>query len=130
MNRHLAAIRRFWWWLVREELAVRNPADYVTVLKVPHRLPSHLSIPERERLLEVLARPLPPHIKQQFPSSRKWTRTWRRDHALIATTLLCGLRVEELSTLRVADVDLDSGVLRVIGKGNKQRECVVIPGSP
>ena len=51
----------------------------------------------------------------------------RRDYALVATALLCGLRVSELASARVADLDLEGGVLRVIGKGDKQRECVVVP---
>jgi integrase/recombinase XerD len=126
VNRHIHALRTFWRWMQREEIVTRNPAADVALLKAPRRLPVYLSIAEQERLLGVLALPFPPRHKSRYPSDLKWTRTWRRDHALIATALFCGLRVGELSTLRAADVDLDAGVLRIVGKGDKERECVII----
>jgi len=51
----------------------------------------------------------------------------RRDHCLVCTGLYCGLRVEELATLKVYDVDLEAGVLRVVGKGDKERELYIVP---
>ncbi len=112
-NRHLHAVRTLWEWLIREELAARNPAAGVALLKLGRRLPRGLPLADQERALG----PLPPGV----------TLAQRRTHAIVATGLLCGLRVNELSTLRLEDVDLDAGVLRVVGKGNKERECVIIP---
>jgi integrase/recombinase XerD len=51
----------------------------------------------------------------------------RRDYALIATALLCGLRVSELVSVQVTDLNLEAGTLTVVGKGDKQRECPVVP---
>ena len=52
----------------------------------------------------------------------------RRDHALVATALLTGLRCSELANLQLAHVNLDAGRLRVVnGKGHKERELPVIP---
>lgn len=113
VNRHLHALRAFWRWLIREGFALANPTVEVPSLPRPTRLPNYLSIPEQESVLTELA--------------KDPTLLGRRDYALVATALLCGLRVSELATLKVEDVDWEAGVLRVIGKGNKQREAVIIP---
>jgi integrase len=82
-------------------------------LREPKRLPKYLTIPDQERVLATLA------VDR--------TLIGLRDYALIATGFFCGLRVAEFAGLRREDVDLDAGLLGVIGKGDKQRECVVIP---
>ncbi len=112
-NRHKYAIGEFFKYLRREGVTLSTPTADVLPLKQPKRLPKYLTIPEQERILRVLA-------EDRTPAGR-------RDYALIATGLFCGLRVSELVTLRVEDVDLDAGVIRVIGKGDKQRECVIFP---
>jgi integrase/recombinase XerD len=112
-NRHRYAIGQFFRWLVREGVAPRNPIDVTFALKQPKRLPGYLTIPEQERVLAALA-------KDHTPAGL-------RNLACVALGLLCGLRVSELATVRLVDVDLEAGVLRVIGKGDKQRECVIVP---
>jgi site-specific recombinase XerD len=113
-NRQIHALRTFWKWMLREALTTRNPAADVFLLKAPRKLPNYLSIAEQEKVLATLA-----------------TRTdlvGRRDHALVATALLTGLRCSELSNLELAHLNLDGGVLRVVeGKGQKDRELPVIP---
>lgn len=112
-NRHLHALRTFWRWLIREGFTLANPAADVESLKTPERLPRFLPVPEQERCLTELA--------------KDGTLLGRRDHALIATLLLCGLRCSEVAGLKVEDVDLEAGMLRVIGKGNKQRPGEIVP---
>lgn len=112
-NRHRYAIQTFFRFLRREGLATVNPVEGTSPFKQSQRLPKYLTIPEQERVLAALA---------EDTSLRG-----RRDLALVATALLCGLRVGELAALRVEDVDLDTGRLRVVGKGDKERECAVIP---
>lgn len=112
-NRHLHCLRSFWRYLVREGLAATNPAADVFMLKRPRRLPKYLTIPEQERVLDVLG--------------RDTSLTGRRDLAMVTTMLFAGLRVEEAARLRVQDVDLEDGTLRVIGKGDKQRELPIVP---
>ena len=90
-----------------------NPADDVFSLKTPKRLPRRLSIPQQERLLAHLA--------------QSESLEGRRTYALVATALFCGLRVEELATLRLDHVDLEAGRLRVVGKGDKERELPIVP---
>jgi len=112
-NRHLATLRSFWKWLIREGHALGNPATDTPSLPEPRRLPTWLPIHEQERILGALG--------------QETTLMGRRDFAIIATFLLTGLRCSEMATLRLEDLDLTAGTLRVIGKGNKQRELVVIP---
>jgi integrase/recombinase XerC len=118
VNRHRFAVSSFFRYLCRVGIVAANPTDDVFPLKTPKRLPTYLTIPEQERVLEVMAADATP--------------MGRRDHALIATGLFCGLRVEEVCHLRLADVDLDAspeaGRLRVVaGKGDKDREAPIIP---
>lgn len=113
VNRHLAALRSFWKWLIREGHALGNPAADTPSLPTPRRLPSWLPIHEQERILGELGKDV--------------TLLGRRDHAMIATFLLTGLRCSELARLRLDKVDVQAGTLRVIGKGNKEREGIIIP---
>jgi len=112
-NRHLHAIRSFFKFLRRDGHTSGNPADDVFSLKTPKRLPRRLSIPQQERLLAHLA--------------QSESLEGRRTYALVATALFCGLRVEELATLRLDHVDLEAGRLRVVGKGDKERELPIVP---
>jgi site-specific recombinase XerD len=111
-NRHLAAVRAFWKWLIREGHALGNPAADTSPLPTPKRLPSWLPVHEQERILGEMAQDV--------------TLLGRRDHAMIATLLLTGLRCNEIATLRLDRLDVQAGTLRVIGKGNKERVAVVI----
>jgi site-specific recombinase XerD len=113
-NRHVHALRTFWKWMVREELAMRNPAADVFLLPTQKKLPRYLTIPEQEKLLAALAQDA--------------SLLGVRDYTLVATGLLTGLRCSELSNLQLGHLDLDAGVLRVIeGKGLKDRELPVVP---
>lgn len=112
--RRLAAIRQFYRYLVREGEVRRDPAAVAFGPKCPPRpLPRYLTVDEQERVLAALA--------------ADETLTGRRDYALVATALLTGLRCEELCRLRLEDLDLEGGTLRVVrGKGQKDREVPVV----
>jgi site-specific recombinase XerD len=112
-NRHLAALRAFWKWLIREGHALGNPVADVAALPTAKRLPSWLPVHEQERILGELGQDV--------------TLRGRRDHAIIATFLLTGLRCSELARLRLDRVDLAAGTLRVVGKGDKERAAVIVP---
>ncbi|HUG36466.1 MAG TPA: site-specific integrase, partial [Candidatus Limnocylindrales bacterium] len=81
-NRHLHALRAFWRWARREGITTTDPAADTFTLPTPTKLPDYLSIAEQERVLEVLG--------------ALRTPLGRRDHAVIATALLTGLRCSEL----------------------------------
>src|SRR5262249_6115564 len=100
--------------MVREEITDRNPAMDVFLLPVGKKLPKYLTLLEQDRVLAEL--------------SRRRDLVGQRDHALVATGLLAGLRCSELSSLGVTHVDLEAGVLRVVqGKGGRDRELPIAP---
>jgi integrase/recombinase XerD len=104
--RRLAAVRGFCRFLVREGRIARDPSAGIKSPKRPQTLPEVLSVEEVEALIARAARP---------------GDLGQRDLALIELLYGCGLRASELVTLRLADVDLEAGLLRCIGKGHKER---------
>jgi len=104
--RRLSALRRFY-RLQLERAAVReDPTVRVRAPKMPRRLPKLLSEAQVEALLAA------PSIESTLGL---------RDRAMIETLYATGLRVSELIGLKISQVSLDSGVVRVMGKGSKER---------
>ena len=104
--RRTAAVRSFYKFLLRRGVRKGNP---MTVLRSPRRerrLPVFLTVSEVERLFEM-------------PDRRTWKG--RRDAAMLETLYGGGLRVGELVGLNLGDVDFPAGMLRVRGKGKKER---------
>jgi site-specific recombinase XerD len=113
-NRHLHALRAFFYYLQREEIVDRNPAARAFTLSGGRKLPNYLTIPEQEALLDAL---IPDH-----------SPIGQRDLTIIAVMLFAGLRVSEVVNLRLDHVDLKGERLRVVqGKGAKDREVPIIP---
>jgi integrase/recombinase XerC len=111
--RKLSAIRSFYRYMVREGILAANPVEKTSSPKLDKRLPEFLTLDEVERLLTA-----PDLSKPQG----------QRDRALLELLYASGLRVSELVRLDVGEVDLDSGEIRVWGKGSKER--VVLMGKP
>lgn len=104
----------FWRWLEHEGFADRNIAAKTYPIKTAKRLPVYLEPHQIDEFLDKLAS-LPDLIG-------------RRDHAMVATFFYAGLRVSELTALRVEDVDLTAARLRVnLGKGAKDRVLYIPP---
>jgi len=104
--RKLAALRTFGRYLRREGLLDWDPAALVGTPKREHRLPAHLGESEMSRLLEMPDRSHP---------------LGRRDRAILELFYASGLRLSELVGLDLEDVNLSSRVVRVLGKGGKER---------
>jgi integrase/recombinase XerC len=104
--RKLAAIRTFARYLRREGFLHADPAALVGTPKREHRLPAHLGEAEMSRLLEM-------------PDTS--TPLGRRDRAILELFYASGLRLSELVGLGLEDVNLTGRVIRVLGKGGKQR---------
>ena len=104
--RKLAALRTFFQFLVREGLLEINPAKLVATPKLEKKLPKHLSIEEAIRFIE-------------SPDSE--TDLGKRDRAMLELMYATGVRVAELTTLNIADVDFGNQLVRVTGKRRKQR---------
>ena len=104
--RKLAAIRGFSRYLRREGVLEADPATLVGTPKREQRLPAHLAEAEMARLLETPDPSLP---------------LGRRDRAILELFYASGLRLSELVSLNLEDVNLATRVVRVTGKGGKQR---------
>lgn len=123
-NHRLAALRSFWHWMRRTGKATNDPGRDAVKFKEKQRLPDWLSIADQERLLSVTAER---KGRARRPSREQFNGTRNRDQAIVALGLFTGLRVAEMVRLRLEDVDLTRGVLRVVdGKGGKSREVPVI----
>ncbi|MBN9463725.1 MAG: site-specific tyrosine recombinase XerD [Burkholderiales bacterium] len=105
-NRRLAVFRRFFRYLVRERVREDDPTLHIRTARQPPRFPSTLS----ERQVEaLLAAPDP------------GTALGLRDRTMLETLYATGLRVSELVSLGTVQVGLSEGVVRVVGKGDKER---------
>ena len=105
-NRRLTVFRRFFRWAVREGVLSSDPTVRMLSAKQALRVPKTLSEAEVEALLAA------PLIE---------TPLGLRDRAMFELIYACGLRVTELVSLKVFQVSLSEGVLRVMGKGSKER---------
>lgn len=104
--RRLSGARRFYRFLLRERLITEDPTLRIDSPRIPRRLPDSLTEEEVDALL---AEPDPGLPIEQ------------RDKAMLEILYGCGLRVSELTGLRVDQVNLRQGVIRVTGKGDKER---------
>ncbi len=104
--RHITTLRNFYGFLTREGEIDRDPTEFLALPRQWATLPKFLNRDEVERLLEA-----PPSGKP----------TGIRDRAMLQLLYAAGLRVTELCRLELSAVERDLGVLRITGKGNKQR---------
>jgi integrase/recombinase XerC len=104
--RKLATLRAFFRYLKREGIVEKNPAKMVAIPKGGKDLPHTLSVDEAFRFLDIpdAASPL-----------------GNRDRAILEFLYSSGLRVGELTALSLSDLDLRAGMVRVLGKGGKER---------
>jgi len=111
--RKLAAVRGFFRFCTRTRRVPRDPTVGIATPKVRRPLPTHLSLDEIDRLLSV---------------PRDDSLLVRRDRAMLELLYSSGLRVSELTGLDWERLDAESGAVRVLGKGRKER--VVPVGRP
>lgn len=121
--RKLAAIRSFFKFATREGLVVRNPARLVATPKLPKRVPAVLSAEDLNAFLDsVVAGPAPASGRGRGGSRSDDSRLMvKRDRAILELLYASGLRVSELTGLNLGDMDRKELMLRVHGKGNKER---------
>ena len=105
LARHLSTLRSFFRWACREGHLEKNPARALPSPRLPRTLPRAMTLPDTERLLTA-------EEDGPFPE---------RDRALFELLYATGLRVSEAAGLDLEDVDFTARVLRVVGKGNKER---------
>jgi integrase/recombinase XerC len=136
--RKLAALRSFFKYCVREGRLQENPARLVPTPKLPKRIPTVLSAEEMNGFLNQLAEMDPAlSAESESPKNRARPNTdaspgrlaeleqegllLRRDRALLELLYAAGLRVSELTGLNLSDIERKDLMLRVRGKGDKER---------
>lgn len=110
--RILSGIRSFYHFLVLEDYIRQDPAELLESPQIGKHLPDVLSVEEIDALIGSIDRS---------------TREGQRNCAILETLYSCGLRVSELCNLKISDLYLNEGFIKVEGKGSKQR---LVPISP
>ena len=105
-SRAISSLKRLFRYLLRQNRIAADPTQQIATPKLPRSLPKSLTEQDVELLLE-------------SPDSQ--TPLGLRDRAMLEVLYATGLRVSELVSLNVAQVSLDMGVVRVMGKGSKER---------
>ncbi len=128
--RKLASMRSFFKYCAREGLIQDNPARLVATPKLPKRIPAVLSAEEMNTFLDSMTtkpaakqrRGLAPIVrKRRSVARRPEVLLIERDRAILELLYASGLRVSELTGLNLDDIDRKEQMLRVLGKGNKER---------
>ena len=102
----LSSLRSFFDWMILEGERKDNPCDPVESPKLGRYLPAVLSVEEVEAILDSV-------------NTSSWSGL--RDRAILEVLYGCGLRVSEAVNLRISNVFLEQGFVRIIGKGDKER---------
>ena len=106
VNRRLSTLKRFYRWRVDAGQSAKNPCDLIDSPRNARYLPKNLSEAQVEALLDA-------------PDTA--TALGERDRAMLETLYASGLRVSELVGLKLIQVNLEQGVVKVLGKGSKER---------
>jgi len=127
--RRLASLRTFFKFCVREKWCSQNPAKLVATPKLPRRLPQILTAEELNGFLDTLgesgARNKAKRARKPTAHSEEEAKIMlKRDRAILELLYASGLRVSELVGMDLSEIDRRGQMLRVLGKGRKQR---VIP---
>ncbi|MGE5701056.1 MAG: site-specific tyrosine recombinase XerD [Clostridia bacterium] len=106
LSRNMASIRAFYQFLVKDRHLENDPSIHMETPKIEKRLPKVMSLDEVERLLD--------GPQSNHPSGL-------RDKAMLELLYATGIRVSELVSLNMGDVNLEMGFLKCMGKGSKER---------
>jgi len=115
-----SALRSFYKFLVRHGHVAANPIRNLALPRLPKRLPKHLTVDQMAALLAAPLQAVAARPEKARGRPVSVTAAWR-DVAILETIYSCGLRVSELAGLRAEDVDFAAQLVRVRGKGRKER---------
>ncbi|SCX90025.1 integrase/recombinase XerD [Nonlabens sp. Hel1_33_55] len=104
--RIISSLKGFFNYLQMEEYRVDNPTETIDTPRTGRKLPDTLSVDEIDKLINAINRSTP---------------HGERNRAILETLYACGLRVSELTALKISDLYFEEGVILVTGKGDKQR---------
>ena len=122
INRKISAVRAFYKFMQREEIVRVNPLSGIRSPKMSKPLPKYLSVEEIDRLLSAPEA----YWKDALEAGHAKTEAnavlaKTRDSAILEIIYSCGLRISEAIGLNIGDVDTLGGVIKVRGKGKKER---------
>ncbi|MDP3557890.1 MAG: site-specific tyrosine recombinase XerD [Bacteroidota bacterium] len=104
--RIISGIKTFYKFLLLENDIKQSPAELLETPKIARKLPVFLSVEEIDKMLSCIDRS---------------TAEGERNFSMLETLYSCGLRVSELTGLKITDLHLNENYLKVVGKGNKER---------
>jgi len=110
ISRKISAVRSFYRYLLREGYLKENPIKLTSSPKLDRRLPDCLNLEEVERLLN---------------EPRQDTPQGLRDKAILEAIYASGMRISELASLNTDQVNLETGEIKVLGKGSKERIVLI-----
>ncbi len=105
-SRIISGLRSFFSYLVFEDYRTTNPLDLIESPRIGRKLPDTLSLKDIDNLIDA--------IDLSKPEGE-------RNRAILETLYSCGLRVSELTNLKISDLFFEEGFIKVTGKGDKQR---------
>tara|TARA_B100000475_G_scaffold64115_2_gene45344 strand:- start:2462 stop:3343 length:882 start_codon:yes stop_codon:yes gene_type:complete len=106
VNRKISSLKSFYLFLIKKKVISSSPLSEIITPKKQQYLPSSMSEDEVERLLQS------PNIELDIET---------RDKAMIEMLYATGMRISELINLKITDIDIERSVLKVFGKGSKER---------
>ena len=101
----ITSINNFYIYLIKDKRIDINPCENIDRPKLKKKLPDVLTVNEVDKLLDI-----PLHTKEDY-----------RDKAILEVLYATGIRISELTNLKINDVDFTNKVVRVFGKGSKER---------
>lgn len=110
-SRIISGLRSFFTFMVFEDYRSINPLDLIESPKIGRKLPDTLSIADIDRLINAI----------ELTYEYNGIPIGERDRTILETLYCCGLRVSELTNLKISDLFFDEGFIKVTGKGDKQR---------
>lgn len=105
INRHIVSIKNYYKYLERNNVIKNNPMSDITGLKTPKKMPKVLSVEDIDKLLDI-------DLKDAYDY---------RNKAMLELMYSSGLRVSELLDLKLNNIDFDMDLVRIFGKGSKER---------
>ena len=109
IQRNLSAVRAFYRYLIKQDLVENNPAEGIVAPKTPRKLPNVLDVDQTQQLLEIDAQ----------------DDLALRDKAMLELIYSSGLRLAELVSLNLNDIDYADQIVTVTGKGKKTRSVPI-----
>jgi integrase/recombinase XerC len=116
-----SALRTFYKFLMRQGLVAASPIKNLSLPKQEKRLPRFLTVQQMKDLLDAPQKLLQSHKKEKTAGRPVSPGAALRDVAVLETIYSCGLRISELCGLRADDIDWSQQIVRVRGKGKKER---------